>query len=449
MVGTAEGGHQTRITTAYASSGSRNLKDELSFATVTAVQKPLLPKSVISSVDKFRELYKEQLEIREVAPERVIPYYSDVRTNQYALLGDMDQSSYEDPYDISLFAFMRNADRGDLTYFKDTGIVKEAMPILAQVATYIHKVYNHSLDWRCELGDSPSAQIFKLANGMLADLYWEKKTGKRNLLLPHISVQSFHEKDPKKKISYVTYEDLLRKEFQQYNTGDLKLRMANAYVYLIKQSILHNWSDSTEKWVRLHIIDAHKKFIPNITMFRINGYIPDVRIRQYKNLFLDVEWEELTSHSSLFKLEEEVNGMLRKQLDHDEVLTTVIRLGEIGRQLRDSKISETVRNIRRDRIRIAGELKGASLKRKERSFTLANEIGNNLNSTNIREAFNPFRISFVAGRIQLPPSECITGISWDEGKKLYTWTAPPATGNESSDRKVSAIGLAFVEFINK
>jgi len=415
---------------------------------VTASPSEKLPKDVMSLGERFQDRFKAKMEIKERTVKNVIPYYTDLKTNQFSVLSKKDDpdSASDDPYNIGLAAFITATETGTVHRFSDDGIVEESHPILDKIATYIHKVHHNALEWEVEIGDTADAQIFRLANMRLANLYWFKETGKDNLIVPPSVMETYSKsQSTPKKGSYKTYKQLLKEELLKLNKGPNSDRMANAFVYLIESAFLYKHHTGSQKWALENIIKKHKKFTPSLAMLGVNGLLPDVKIRKYKDLFLPSEWEIISSETVIYKAEAELHEMMRKAITHNNLLAFLKKVEAIAADVKREDVSDLVRQLRRDRLRFAGELKESS--KKKSTFRLGLEISNNLENRKIREAFNPFRIGFSAGRLKVTPSELMSYVVLDDGKSYYTFHYEVAGIDVESDRLITAVGLQFVEWL--
>jgi hypothetical protein len=428
--------------------GSSIQQPTKSWAGVSApIQKPLT-KPVKGFITRFGDLFKEELDKTEVAAQTALPYYADLRTNTFSVLQTESGDVKETGYNIGLTAFLQHTTTGDVAFFKDDGITLEAEPVLREVAVYVHKLNKGALDWRVETTTKPSSQLFKLANMIVANLYWEDVTEKPHLLVPPAVVDSvLRSKTPPKKGSHVTYEDLFRKEIGKYNTGPLKVQMGNAFLHLIKQAYLSGTKEMRTKWAYHNMIQAHKKFTPSFSMLKVNGLVVDVKIGQYKDLFRPTEWEIIYPDSALARAEKDLARLMKKSFSYDTLPGFVKELENLMDAVGKDPLASTVKQTRRSRLRFAGELKSAS--KRKATFSLGYEVSTNLHNDKIREAFNPFRIHFVAGRITVPPSELLPFICWDEKDKIYRWTLKRPDVTSKSDEVIASVALEFVEWLNK
>jgi hypothetical protein len=406
----------------------------------------MLPKPVQSLREKYEERFQAALRIEEEAVQAAIPYYTDLRTNKYAVLENKDhQIEDEDPYNIALSSFLERNATGSVFMFQDNDVKIESRALLEDVATYIHKINKDVADYRVELGNSTRSDLFKKINSYIADLYWENQTGLTDPLIPKEVLSKFLNKKVELKAADVlTHRKILVGTLKSFNKGPNADRMANAYCHLLRHSI-GNMNPHRKKLFAASFISQHRRFTPTLQMLVMKGYVPDVKVKKYKSLFLLSEWNEI-SESAIYKAETEINEMLRKQLSHSTFLDTIKRIQEIQSDLELDRLSSEIKKVRKERLFVASSIKAKRGKRTS-TKTLGECVADALEEKKVREAFNPFRIHFARGRLTTTPGEAINVIVSSDDSMIYRYDRN--SHNDAKDEgRVASIALEFLAFLH-
>jgi hypothetical protein len=402
-----------------------------------------LPKDVKDLTVKFADLFKEGLAVEKETVETAIPYYSDLHANKYAILSEKDLAKDEDPFNKAITAFIGESDEGTVFRFEDTGLKKEAIPLLDDLSIYIHKLKKAAFDYKVENGQNSRSALFRQVNNYIADLYWEFRENLKSPLIPKDLLQKYLDKKVQvKKSNVYDHRKLLFGILVQFNNGEHKDRMANAYCHLIRESVKIG-IDTNYKFYRDNLISREKRFTPSMTMLGIKGYIPDVKIKKYKSLFLSSENENIRD-SKLELGETRLQELHKEQLTVENLPRVLRKLREIRSTTDDDLLSVEIKKVRKERLLIASRLKDAHKTRS--AFKLSTAVSNSLQDPKVRDAFNPFRLAFAEGNIETAPGQAITCITFNEDTGFYQYIQ-----NEYNDKldngKVKAIALEFVAFL--
>jgi hypothetical protein len=426
---------------------SQGVEDPAHLSYLAAAQQQaqtILPKDVKDLSVRFSDLFKKGLEVGREAAKPVIPYYSDLANNKFAVLtGKDDLVDKDDPFNKAMAAFIAHADTGEVFRFKDTGIKKESLPLLSDLSHYIHKIKHVNFDYRVELGDGAKAALFKQVNNYLADLYWEKSLGLTDPLIPKDLLSKYLDKkvNVTKKMTY-NHRRLLYGILVQFNEGDMKDRMANAYCHLIKEAFDSGY-ETNGKYFLANLIRNQKRFVPSLTMLSIKGYIPDVKVSRYKSLFLSSEIENIRE-STIEAVESELQTLLKTAITADDLPKFIKNLKVLRRRVDEDVLSVEIKKVRRERLLIASQLKDS--RKAKGPFKLNTAVSNKLSDPKVRAAFNPFRLAFAEGVVETAPGQAIATISYDETSGFYRYLA-----NEYNDAldggRVKAIALEFVAYL--
>jgi len=400
-----------------------------------------MPKGITSLASKYAKLYEQSIaKDVEETEKPVIPYYVDVRSNTFSVLGAPDLVP-EDPYDIALATVVGHEGEAFISYFQDDGVNEVSKPILMDFVKLISKTRHGVYETNVERGRDASSNLVKAGYRHLANLIWEQETG-QHLLLPKKRVQNFI-KEAKDQSTDTIVRDL-RLKLASYNTGANKERMANAFIHLLESAYYASRSLEGQDGKWREFLKSHKDYIPTWPMLTMKGLIPDVKVRKFESLYLPVEWEVIKS-SQIFKFEEEIRVMMTESLSYTNILGFIKRLEEIKLILRDNRHSNEIRAVRRDRLQQIARLRKDKPHPKK---TVPQLIKNSWADDRVREAWNVFRIPFAAEVIKTSSQICLAQVYFDETSEHFTYDDTIAVV-ESQPGYFSALAANLADFLNK
>jgi hypothetical protein len=403
-----------------------------------------LPKDVKALGERFADLFKEALEVEEDESKNVIPYYSDLRSNKFAVLS-IDGVAVDDaPFNKTVAAFIAGQNEGQVFRFEDPGIKKDAQELLNDLSIYIHKLKHANFDYKVENGSSARSNLFKQVNDYVADLYWELGFGLTSPLIPKSLLAKYMDKkvNVTRKMTY-NHRSLLYGMLVQFNEGPNKDRMANAYCHLIKSSVEAGMR-LNQQFYRLNLIAKEKRFTPTLTMLGIKGIIPDFKIKKYKSLFISSEIENIRG-SEIEKSESKIGDLFKEQITYDRLPRLLRNVKELKDIVENEVLSMEIRRVKKERLLQASILKA---KHKKGPFNLNRAVGDNFIDTKVREAFNPFRLAFAEGVIETAPGLAVNVISYDDEKQIYYYI-DNEYNNGLDNGKVKSIALEFVAYLER
>jgi len=389
------------------STPSQDMKSSTFLSVLSKPSEKILPKSIKELRTAFKEFFKKPLKIEEEKSQTSIPYYTDLRTNTYGILGDTDAPETGDPYNITVSAFIAESDLGTVNFFKDSGVKKEALPILEDLALYIHKLKHAAHDYRVENGTSSRSKFFKHVNDYVADLYWSEELKYGSPFVPN--APPVKRGTLKKRTELPTVRGLLKQKLMDMNSGEFSDRMANFYIFAIQEAVKIGMELNKQYYLD-EFIAQHKRFTPTLKMLMQKGRIPDYKIAKYKSLFLLSEWNEVQS-SALFKGESAINDLIRKPISHSNIKSFIKEMEKFKNSVETDLLSAEAKKLKQERLFLATKMKGKS---SAVSFKMAREVRKNLAEPRIREAFNPLRLMFAAGKIKTTPGEGMMVLLFDD-----------------------------------
>jgi hypothetical protein len=403
-----------------------------------------LPKDVKALGDKFADLFKESLAIEEDKAKTIIPYYSDLSTNKFAVLSNKDVAKDDDPFNKAVSAFIAGQSQGEVFRFEDPGIKKDAQELLDDLAIYIHKLKHANFDYKVENGSSARANLFKQVNNYIADLYWEFGFKLTNSLIPKSLLAKYLDKkvNVTKKMTY-THRSLLFGMLVQFNEGPNKDRMANAYCHLIR-SAAESGMKLNAQFYRLNFIGREKRFTPTLTMLGIKGVIPDFKIKKYKSLFLSSEIENIRD-SEIEKAESKLGDLFKEQITYDRLPSLLRDVQKLKALIESDILSMEIRRVKKERLLQAANLKA---KHKKGTFNLNRAVADSLIDTKVREAFNPFRLAFSEGLIETAPGLAINVILYNDETGSYYYSDNDYN-NKLDNGRVKSIALEFIAYLER
>jgi hypothetical protein len=404
-----------------------------------------LPVSYKTSEQKLLDKWnKLKLEHKEEGPVKTIPYYLDTKYGKYSVLTDKDVIIEDDPYNYSVALLTKDQKNGEVFHFTDEGLSQTSKDLLTDLGTYIRDIESKSIPWQQEIGVDNHSLLFKKVNSYLASLFWEYVTGKSNVYLPKYElVQKAHTQ--KRKSQLLTTELDLRLFIRKLNSGEHAERMANAYTFVIRELFVKSLqSEHDEMLWRKCLIERHKRFLPTYELWRKIGIIPDTKIRKYKNLFLPLEWELIVSESSIYKIDDAIRSVTAEKLDYSNVKPKIDKLSGLRSELEKDKISSIIKEVRKSRLRIAGQLKSSY---RGSQFQLRKEVSKNFRSTNVREGFNPFRICLSVGVTSITPAEGLSYLKYDKENDLFTYDFKVTDDSSNLERKILSIGVQLADYL--
>jgi hypothetical protein len=401
-----------------------------------------LPKDVQGLGTKFADLFKQRMTIEEETAQTVIPYYTDLRTNKFAVLqldGKLDE---EDPFNEAIAAFIGDDQEGDVFRFGDKNIKKEALPLLKELAVYIHKLKKAAFDYKVEVGSSNRAALFKEVNNYIADLYWESAAKLTNSLIPKDLLSKYMDKkvNVTKKMTY-THRSVLYSRLSLMNDGPNKDRMANAYCHLIKIAFERGYSLNAQ-FFSSNFISKEKRFTPTLAMLSIKGVIPDFKVKRFRSLFLSSEIENIRD-SAIEKAESKLQELFQKAITCENLVKLVSNLTGLKSKVEDEVLSLEIKKVRRERLLQASRLKASH---KKGTFKLNRAVAKQMIDSRVRDAFNPFRLAFAEGVIETAPGLAINVVGYNDDTDTYHYISSEYN-DKLDDGKVKSIALEYVAFL--
>jgi hypothetical protein len=170
------------------------------------------------------------------------------------------------------------------------------------------------------------------------------------------------------------------------------------------------------------------------------GKFPDVSIREFNNLFIQDEWNEIQL-SAVYKQEEEIKTIKRKKLDSvQSVLDLLTRLQEVQALIKQCSVSQQALRLKKERLTFASKIP----KSRQGKTDLWQEVRHKSNDAKVFKTFSPFTILIAAGR---PGSEVgNVRFMYNHDNDLWEWNIPPP--NSESCDAVESAGRLFVQELN-
>jgi hypothetical protein len=187
-------------------------------------------------------------------------------------------------------------------------------------------------------------------------------------------------------------------------------------------------------------IKSVPKLLPTVPMLRRLGKIPDLKISDFKSLFLHSEWE-IIRKSELFKVEQMMKSKLSTSLAFNDIDGFIKDLNEFSRVVESDTLSTECLTLKRQRLMFASWWKRQA--RVSAPMEPLKEFHKHIEESNVKETFNPFRILNLGN---IPGSEeAMNHVGYDLAQKSWYWNSFP---NITPDDLLERAGRDFVSLLN-
>jgi hypothetical protein len=232
------------------------------------------------------------------------------------------------------------------------------------------------------------------------------------------------------------YHNLLSEKLEELFTHSSKREEALALTHLVRVAV----KELDDDHILEKDIKSVPKLLPTVPMLRRLGKIPDLKVSDFRSLFLHSEWEIIKS-SQLLKIEEIMKVKLKTSLDFDDVKGFIEDLERFQKTIKDDSLSNECLAIKRQRLMFASWWKRQS--RVNAPMEPLKEFHKHIDESNVKETFNPFRILNLGN---IPGSEeGLNHIGFDVTQKSWYWTS---FSNTTPDDLLEKAGREFVSLLN-
>jgi hypothetical protein len=423
----------------------------LSFATVVVVgnAKPAT-KTESERLEEFRSklraLGKKSKTLNPAGEKKTPPrpYYVDVKSNTYSVLGS-DDNLIDDPW---------NAVVGEVSHGRGIAKIEKVQSertstdraVTQHVGIFLGKLRNRESIRGFWTDNSNLSKLSKLLVYTAASEYWDQKI-KFDPLLDSSQVSISRLKGESKATfagrsrefmgrRLKRFHNLLSEKLEELLTHENKREESLALTHLVRVTVRELDDD--------HILETDiksiPKLLPTVPILRRLGKIPDLKIGDFKSLFLHSEWE-IIRKSELFKVEQMMKDKLNNSIAFSDVQGFMKDLDEFQRSVSNDSLSTECLTIKRQRLMFASWWKRQA--RVSGPMEPLKEFHKHIDESNVKETFNPFTILNLGN---IPGSEeAMSHVGYDKTQKSWYWTSFPST---TPDDLLERAGRDFVSLLN-
>jgi hypothetical protein len=327
------------------------------------------------------------------------PFYVDVKANVYTLLED-DGKTADAPYNATV-ALITPQSEFNYSLFKAelTDTDKEVDNF---VNTFIARLSTEDLVENYWTDRSKFARLSKLLLKTAASNFWIKTLGFDPLVDSFYLDIKREEKEPKVKykkrrlqhmrIPIKRNDTLLRESITDMLTHPLNKAHANALVHILNTVC----EKTTLEHFASKYIASNESLIPSVEQLRRLGRIPDIRIKEFKNLFHSREWVEI-QNSALFINEAKLKTLVKTKLKAENVRTFLNDIRDLERIIKEDAFSSVILDVKRQRLAKAAVWKRKSDSDEDTLQVLAFAKKRIRDDTNL-EVFSPNKILVATGK---------------------------------------------------
>jgi hypothetical protein len=418
---------------------------------VTGSAKPATKKQ-LSLLEQYRAKLKQVVEQRDLpesreevkAPPR--PFFVDVKSNTYSVLGEEDEIS-DSPWNALIGSIQYGQKSVNLETFKvkQSSVDKEVELNVSAMTEAIREGKSIRGYWT---DTSNLSRISKLAVSTVASEYWERRIGFDPLIDPsQVSITrekgetrarfSSRQKDFLSK-RVKRFHNMLSQSLQEVLTHGYKVEESLALVHLLRTAVRAADLDVLGKDIK-----SIPKLIPTAAMLKRIGKIPDVKIKEFKTLYHDIEWSNVIS-SELYQAEEKLKELMKTSITFDNIEMYIKQLDDIREIVKKDRLSSAIISTKKKRLMYASWWKKSSPR--DQPMEPIKEVHKFAGDEKVIQTFSPFDIllsSNVPGA-----EEGLTRVKYDTSKKVWYWDLIPDTFGYDPTVSNQA-GREFVAVLNR
>jgi hypothetical protein len=380
----------------------------------------------------------------EEKPTPPRPYYVDVKSNTYSVLGS-DDDIVDDPW---------NAVVGEVSHGRGVAKIEKIQSertssdraVTQHVGIFLGKLRSRESIRGFWTDTSNLSKLSKLLVYTAASEYWEQKI-KFDPLIDSSQVNISRMKG-ESKTAFASrtrefmgrrlkrFHNLLSEKLSELLTHQNKREESLALAHLVRVTV----RDLDDDHILEKDIRSIPKLLPTVPVLRRLGKIPDLKIGDFKSLFLHSEWE-IIRQSELFKVEQMMKDKLNNSLAFDDIQGFIDDLNGFQRTVSNDSLSTECLTIKRQRLMFASWWKRQA--RVTGPMEPLKEFHKHIDESNVKETFNPFRILNLGN---IPGSEeGMSHIGYDKALKSWFWASFPST---KVDDLLERAGRDFVSLLN-
>jgi hypothetical protein len=386
--------------------------------------------------DTVLQSVKDQRMIKAPENSKIVerPFVVDVQNNVFSLISEKDEIT-SDPYNASV-AIIAPQNQFNYSTFKlklsDTDKELDFF-----VNSFIHRVKNMDLVENYWMDKSRFSRISRLMLKTVASECWIKHLKFDPLVDPFFLDVKRDEKMSKStykalrkdhlKLPIKRNEALLREAIRENLTHNLAKEHANALVHMLR--VVCQKQDM-QFFIQRHI-SVNESLVPTVEMLRRLGKIPDLRIKEYKNLFHPREWTEV-GNSPLFITEQRIKELLKTKLTAGNVASFLSEVSEIEKKVRQDTLSNVILDVKHQRLGKAAVWKKKS-DRPGDPLQVMNYARRRIRDEGVLDTFSPNRVLVSSGKYG-GISELRSCLTYDTQSR--SWTVGPSYQYVPESQKV-------------
>jgi hypothetical protein len=430
---------------------SGNVSKTFSEAVVTGSAKPATKKQ-LTLLEEYRAKLNqivakqdlEQTRERVKAPSR--PFFVDVKSNTYSILGEEDEVS-DSPWNALVGSIQHGQKTVNLETFKvkQSAVDKDVelhVSVFTEAIRQGKSVRNYWTD------TSNLSRLSKLMMHTLASEYWTRRVG-FDALIESSQVSTTREKGESKARYSARQREFLSKRvkrshnilsqaLQEVLTHNHRVEESLALVHLLRTACRDADLDTLGKDIK-----TIPKLVPTALMLKRIGKIPDVKIKEFKTLFHDTEWNDIKS-SQLYTAEERLKELMKTSISFDNIESFIQDLDDIRQLVHDDRLSSSVVSLKKKRLMYASWWKKTSPR--DQPMEPLKEVHKFANDEKVIQTFSPFEIQVAANTPGA--EEGLTRVKYDTSQKAWYWVEIPDTvGYDPS--ATNQAGREFVSVLNR
>jgi hypothetical protein len=374
------------------------------------------------------------------------PYYVDVQSNTYSVLGSDDDLS-DEPWNAIVGEVSHGRGVAKIEKFQSEQTSSDRA-VTQHVGIFLTKLKSNESIRGFWTDTSNLSRLSKLLVQTAASEYWDQKIG-FDPLLDSSQVNITRTKGESKAAFNNRNRDFMNRKIKRFHNM-LSEKLEELFVHSSKReealALTHLVRDSVRTLSGEGILEKDlksiPKLLPTVPMLRRLGKIPDIKISDFKSLFLHSEWE-IIKDSQLVKIEEILKSKLKMSLDFDDVHGFLKDMDDFQRTVKNDSLSTECLTIKRQRLMFASWWKRQA--RTNSPMDPLKEVHKHIDEQNVKETFNPFRI-LILGNI--PGSEeGMSHIGYDVTLKSWFWK-PHDTSSTSGVDLLDKAGREFAAILN-
>jgi len=342
------------------------------------------------------------------------PFYIDTVASIYSILSDADEVG-DVAYNSTVASIALGSDFSYSTFKMELNDVDREVDNF--VNTFIHRVETMNLRENFWMDKSRFSKISRLLVRTVASEYW-RKTLKFDPLVDSSELDIVRkEKEPlsafKKRRSdffrqpLMRNDGLLRKTIKELLFHKQAQAHANALVHMLQ--IVCRKTDLTFMEPLMKTIP---KLVPTAAELQRIGRIPDVKIKEFKQLFHPSEWKMIMK-SSIYNAETKMREFFKKELSHNNVAEEYTQLLSEHKTVNSDVLSQAVVSVKKERLAKMSQWKAASPK----DTVTLHHVRYHILEEKVFETFSPHTILVAAG--SRGASELPSHVKYDKEKRSY------------------------------